>query len=443
VHQRAHPRHGLPEGLDLDLTPGAAASKALEVVMSRSLVVFATLAAAGCAGVDDGALSAELTDAESDWAQLGRSPRHTAWNPYETVIDAASVSGLRVLWSCCEPGRRSEVALWQGQVFATNTYRPGPPTPPDVSYVAAFDVASGDVLWQGPPDTAGRLSNPVGQPAVGYGKLFVQDENRFVTLATRDGAFLPTVVGLPNMDVLASSTVAARRAFYLHTDDLDDGENRDRLRAYGEDGTALWSTPIPGRVREPAIANDRIWTAVDDRYLQAFDLDSGAALWRTPDAGAVIGSPSISGGRVYAVAYPNTLRAYAETTGDVVWTATFTGGANTPNPPAPSPPAVDDSRVYIGVDKAAGGIAVGAFDANTGVRRWGVIVGTSQRSGLLAVAGGVVYVPAADGTLTALDATTGRTVTTFTFPSAVRSPIVGGGHLVVPTASHGVSVLGL
>jgi outer membrane protein assembly factor BamB len=243
------------------------------------------------------------------------------------------------------------------------------------------------------------------------------------------------------MDVLASSTVAARRAFYLHTDDLDDGENRDRLRAYGEDGTALWSIPIPGRVREPAIANDRIWTAVDDRYLQAFDLDSGDALWRTPDAGAVIGSPSISGGRVYAVAYPHTLRAYAETTGDVVWIATFTGGVNTPDPAPPAPPAVDDARVYIAVDKAAGGIAVGAFDAISGVRRWGVIVGTSQRSGLLAVAGGVVYVPASDGTLHALDAATGRTLTTLTFPSAVRSPIVGGGRLVVPTTNHGVTVL--
>jgi hypothetical protein len=59
------------------------------------------------------------------------------------------------------------------------------------------------------------------------------------------------------------------------------------------------------------------------------------------------------------------------------------------------------------------------------------------------VAGGVVYVPAADGALTALDAATAHTLTTLTFPSAARSPIVGGGRLIVPTDGHGLTVLGL
>jgi outer membrane protein assembly factor BamB len=412
--------------------------------MGRSMVIFASLVAVGCAGADGTSeLSAELEDAESDWAQLGRTPRHLSWNPYETVIDTTTVRELALRWtSCCEPARRSAAALWQGTVFATNTYRPVP-TQPGTAFIAAFDAATGAVQWSGPPDVGGRLSNPVGQPAVGYGRLFVQDENRFVTLAAGNGAFVPGPPGLPNLDVLASSPVASRRAVYIHTDDLDDGANRDRLRAYGEDGTVLWSTPIPGRVREPAISNGRIWTGVDDRYLQAFDLETGDALWRTPDAGGVIGSPAITDGRVYAVTYPHTLRAYGETTGNVVWTATFTGGVSTPSPAPPSPPAADTQRVYIAVDKAGGGIAVGAFQLVYGTRCWGVIVGDSARSGLVSVAGGVVYVPAADGTLWALDAETGRTITSFAFASAVRTPIVGGGHLVVPTESHGVSVLGL
>jgi outer membrane protein assembly factor BamB len=410
--------------------------------MSRSPSLFTALLllSAACA-VDDTTAQRELAvEVEADWAQLGRTPRHTAWNPHETAIDAATVGSLSVAWTCCERGRRMDVAVWQGQVFVTNAdpYREFPsPTP--FALISAFDAATGAELWRAPLGQGGELASVVSRPAVGYGRLFAQDENRFATLSTRTGAFVAGPRGLPAFDVAASSPVASRRGLYL---DVDDGSFGRELRAFTEDGTQRWFQPVPGgRVREPAIASERIWTAVDNSRLQAFAVADGAPLWTTPDSGAVIGSPSISGGRVHAVAYPHTLLTYAETTGALLWTATFTGGVNTPTPAPPDPPAVDDQRVYIAVDKAAGGIAVGAFDARTGARRWGVIVGASRRSGLLAVAGGVVYVPAADGDLTALDAATGRTVTTLRFGGPVRSPAVAGGQLIVPTDGAGVTVL--
>lgn len=411
-------------------------------VVLLSLIAAGTGAMAGCleAGAADAGERSEIrTLADgADWAQLGRTPRHTSYNPLETAIGVETVARVQPVWTCCERGRRMDVAVWQGQAFVTNADPPAFPPRASFSFVSAFDAISGAELWEAPIGQGGELGGVSTMAAVGYGRLFAQDENRFATLSTRTGAFVAGPHGLPAFDVAASSPVAARRSVYL---DADDGTFGRELRAYAEDGTQRWFQLVPGRVHEPAIANERIWTAVDDRRLQAFALDDGAPLWSTADAGAMIGSPSISAGRVHAVAYPHTLLTYAETTGALLWTATFTGGVNTPTPLPPDPPAVDDERVYIAVDKASGGVAVGGFDARTGARRWGVIVGTSRRSGLLAVAGGLVYVPTADGHLVVLDAATGRTVADLVFGGPVRSPAIAGGQLVVPTDGAGVTVL--
>jgi outer membrane protein assembly factor BamB len=415
------------------------------MIRSSLVVAAVVLLTSACAGSDEETTASPLVlDAEADWAQSGRSPRHAAWNPHEVVITAATVPDLRVLWACCESSRRTEVALWQRQLFVTN------PTvalesPEQRSYVSAFDVDTGALRWRSPLGQAGELGGVGNRPAVGYGRLHAQDENRSFTLDTRTGARVPGLSGLPGWDFFSSSPVAAGRVVYVDVRSVEAQEpGFHQLLAIDDDGALRWSRDVPGRhVREPAIANDRIWTATSDRQLQAFDLADGAPLWTTPDAGDVIGSPALSAGRVLAVVHPNTVAAYRETTGALLWRTPFTGGVVTPSPRPAASPAVDDQRVYVAIDKASGGIAVGAFDAATGARRWGVIVGTSRRTGQLAVAGGVLYVAAADGLLHALDAATGHPVTTLSFPSAVRSPIIGGGRLIVPTDGHGVTVFGL
>jgi outer membrane protein assembly factor BamB len=416
--------------------------------MFRYLVIISALASltSACVGIDDETTTtSSLTlDAEADWAQSGRSPRHTAWNPHEVTITAATVPDLRVLWTCCETGRRTEVALWQGQLFVTNP-AVAFESPERRSYVSAFDVDTGALHWRSPLGQAGELGGVGNRPAVGYGRLHAQDENRSFTLDTGTGVRVPGLSGLPGWDIFSSSPVASGRVVYLDIRNVEAEEPEPRqLLAVDDDGATQWIRAVPGRrIREPAIANDRIWTSTSDRQLQAFDLADGSPLWATPDAGDVIGSPAISAGRVLAVVHPNTVVAYRETTGALLWSTPFTGGVVTPNPVPAAAPAVDAQRVYVAIDKAAGGIAVGAFDAATGARHWGVIVGASRRTGLLAVAGGVLYVAAADGQLHALDAATGRTLITLSFPSAVRSPIIGGGRLIVPTDGHGVAVFGL
>jgi outer membrane protein assembly factor BamB len=161
----------------------------------------------------------------------------TAWNPYEAAITTSTVGALRTLWTCCETGRRMEVALWQGQVFATN---PAPfgelPSPELFSFVSAFDLETGEHRWRAPVGQGGELGGVMNRPAVGYGRLYAQDENRSFTLDTRTGDFAPGLDGLPGLDVASSSPVASRRAVYVDTRSWEGGPDPRRLVAIADTG---------------------------------------------------------------------------------------------------------------------------------------------------------------------------------------------------------------
>jgi outer membrane protein assembly factor BamB len=392
-------------------------------------------------GTEDLALAAPGDgDDGADWAQYGRSPRHISFNPLEDEIVADTVLFLRPVWTCCQQGTRMDVAVWQGRAFVTNAdpYEQFP-SPDPFALVSARDAATGAELWAAPIGQGGELANVTSHPAVGYGRLFAQDENRFFAASTTTGRFTPAPRGFPGMDYRMSNPVASRRSVYFEVTDVE-GEPGDGrvLYAFAEDGTPRWSVAIVGRQREPAIANERIWTVAAGDHLVAFDLATGNPRGELPRVDGVLGSPSISGGRVYAVAAPATLHVFDEVRGTLSWTAQLSGDAGA----IPEPPAVDDQNVYVATDRVGGGIAVAALDARSGARRFTTVVGTGQRSGLLAVAGGVVYAPSSDGRLYAIDRRSGRTVATFRFDGPVRTPAVAGGRLYVPTDGAGVTVLG-
>jgi outer membrane protein assembly factor BamB len=413
------------------------------------------LCAAGCLAPDEvgsgvdvtgtrtdslGVAAADDSGDGADWAQYGRSPRHTSFNPLEDKIGVDTVRLLRPVWKCCPHGTRMDVAVWHGRAFVSNA-DPYPqfPAPGPFSFVSARDAATGVELWAAPLGQGGELADVVSHPAVGYGRLFAQDENRFFAVSTTTGRFVAAPAGYPAMDYGLSNPVAARRAVYFETTRFEGGPSEGReLRAFAEDGAPRWSVAIVGSERQPAIASERIWTVAHHR-LVAFDLASGNPRGESPAVDGLLGSPSISGGRVYAVAAPSTLHAFHEASGSLLWSAALAGDAGA----VPEPPAVDDQNVYVATDQAGGGIAVAAFDPGSGARRFTTVVGTGQRSGLLAVAGGVVYVPSCDGRLYAVDRSSGRTIATFRFGGPVRTPAVASGRVYVPTEGAGVTVLGL
>jgi outer membrane protein assembly factor BamB len=375
----------------------------------------------------------------ADWAQYGRTPRHTSFNPLESKVVSTTVRDLRPVWTCCQRGTRMDVAVWQDQVFVTNADPATElPSPEPFALVSARDAATGVERWAAPLDQGGALAGVVGHPAVGYGRLFAQDENRFFAVSTTTGAFVSAPAGYPGMDWDLSNPVAARRSVYVETTDLESGPSEGRaLRAFGEDGAPRWGVAVVGSGRQPAIANQRIWTVAHQR-LVAFDLATGNPAGESPPVDALLGSPSIAGGRVYAVAAPATLHVFDEPSGRLLWSAALTGDAGA----VPEPPAVDDENVYVATDQDGDGIAVTALDARTGRRRFTTVV-SGERSGLLSVAGGIVYVPSQGGELHAIDRAGGRTLATFRFGGPVRTPAVAGGRVFVPTDGAGVTALGL
>jgi outer membrane protein assembly factor BamB/predicted phosphodiesterase len=134
--------------------------------------------------------------------------------------------------------------------------------------------------------------------------------------------------------------------------------------------TLAWTRYVggPAGLASPVIADGRVFVAHGasgspaNAAVAAFDLVSGAELWRTPTNAEVKGAPAVADGRVIAVTSNGKVLALDAGTGELVWRRTQGDSASRHDVSAPS--------IAGGVVYAGGGSVSGAFDFATGDPLW-------------------------------------------------------------------------
>jgi outer membrane protein assembly factor BamB len=208
---------------------------------------------------------------------------------------------------------------------------------------------------------------------------------------------------------------AADGILLLYTQDPNSAELAPKegsiLRAVrARDGKQLWRvmTALAGT---PTIANGVVYLALQDltnitgttytyeTSLNAFNLQNGSQLWQSKDYGTdTTLVPAIAGGRLYIGSYldqDHNVYCLDAKTGKKVWSY-LTNGA------VLGTPAVFNGTVYAGSQDTT----LYALDAATGKLRWRFEnVGTFEAPPLMH--DGVVYAPSQDGYIYALDERTG------------------------------------
>ncbi len=182
-----------------------------------------------------------------------------------------------------------------------------------------------------------------------------------------------------------------------------------------------WSFKTGGAViSSPAVAGGTVFAGSLDTFLYAVDQETGAQKWKFKTEGPITSSPAVANGTVYFGSVDGVFYALAADTGAVRWRfSTERGerrfeargihgsrpsGQNVPDPfdIFTSSPAVFENRVYFG----SGDGHVYALDAQTGLLQWRFATGDVVHASP-AVANNTVYVGSWDSYLYALNAETG------------------------------------
>jgi outer membrane protein assembly factor BamB len=217
----------------------------------------------------------------------------------------------------------------------------------------------------------------------------------------------------------------------------------------------LWRRPIGPGWSSFAVAGDVLYTQEqrgEDELVAAYSLTSGTPVWMHKDAvrfyesnggAGPRGTPTISGGRLYALGATGILNALDPRTGKTIWTrnAVSDAGISVPGWGISASPVIVDDVVIVAVSGALAG-----YDAATGAPRWKRKSGGGSYSSphLVNIAGvpqillmggaGVVSVAPADGRLLWEHAWAGVPI--------VQPAQISGGDFLVTTA-NGMGALGM
>ena len=313
-----------------------------------------------------------VSQPSGEWSSLQGGAAHPG-----VATGLAPSPPLRLAWrASTEAGALSAPAVAGGLVIATAR-----------TALVGVDAATGKELWS-VPRKLGQLVPPAVAPAAGGGVVVYVEGS-----TPQDGALVAV-----------------------------DPSTRARL----------WRVRLGGLPRSaPSIEGDTVFVGSQDRFLYAVTLSSGDLKWRARLDGFVDTSPAVSGDRVFAAGEdPTTGRATfygldAET-GRRAWTPflapPFSIGATTPT--------VAGDTVYAGF----GDLQVRAFDVATGKIRWeaGVRSDSSPVTSP-AFADGDLFLVDGTGGLYRIDGRTGDLEWEFQFPSFFiwGSPLVVGDRVFV------------
>ena len=174
----------------------------------------------------------------------------------------------------------------------------------------------------------------------------------------------------------------------------------------GANRTHAWNFTAGSSIAtSPAVVQDIVYIASDDRQVYALNATNGTLIWNfTAASGAQLlrSSPAVSNSLVYIGSDNNNFYALNATNGSEVWK--FATGATIRTSPATS-----DNIVYFGsMDQIFYGL-----NASNGTQIWSFNVGNSLQSSPV-VAFGKVYFGAFDNVFYARNATTGANVWNYT-----------------------------
>ena len=399
------------------------------------------------------------------WPASGQGPGRQAYNPFESAITPATVSGLDVKWSAAtDTGGVGDPVVSNAGVHVTAG-----------ESLYGFNRSTGARLWVKPNPNPG-LPFDMGQPVAdgarllvgsGFGNLGGHWNTEWVDAAT--GATLSTPAG-GLVDGLRGSTVLLDSygfgsntpiAIFIGIVDLDDPST-------GWSGTIDVLQPGQGVAPPMTLGTTRAYqggqglmpqgsgTPTRANGVRAYPVATPAdpcpspatfikcPMWSTSTDGSSATSPVLDDSEttVYVGTNAGTVYALDAATGAVLWTAAV--GA-----PVSDSPALANGQLYVPTgDGDLVVLAAGGCGAATCSPLWQASAG-SPISVQPAVAGGVVFTGSSDGSLHAFDAAgcgaaTCPSLWDASTGSAISgAPAVSGGRLYVGTTDGRVISYGL
>jgi len=192
----------------------------------------------------------------------------------------------------------------------------------------------------------------------------------------------------------------------------------------------------------PTIADGKVFAGTDGGSVYAVDDATGQQVWRASAGGRVVTPPAVSSGKVFVVAesgkdFNGRLLAYDEDTGKLAWSYAQTIGV-----PGATAPTASGGRVFVGL----GDGAVRAFRGGNGDPLWAQGTGADFKSDSApAVSGDSVYVTDAAAGLDRFNVTDGHREWNYLFEEGVTAaaPLVGSSVVYVGLSDGSIAAVDL
>jgi outer membrane protein assembly factor BamB len=294
----------------------------------------------------------------TNWPQRGFGPARTGRDPYENVLNSATVGGLGQAWSYASGGAiTAEPTLVNGVVYFGS----------DDGSVYAVKASTGAKVW-----AFATGSTVYNTPAVADGIVYIGSTGgKVYAIKASTGA---AVWSFTTGGSVYSSPAVANGVVYV-------GSFDDKVYALNATtGALLWSYTTGGEVfSSPAVVNGIVYVGSDDSTVYAFNATTGTVVWSYPTGGAVESSPAVANGYVYVGSDDSKVYAFSAGSGQLRWA--YTAGSE-----VFSSPAVANGTVYVGSDDDH----LYALDGRTGGVDWSFTSLAAFQS-TPSVANGIVY----------------------------------------------------
>jgi outer membrane protein assembly factor BamB len=312
----------------------------------------------------------------------------------------------------------------------------------------ALDAATGATVWQN------VRAKGFSSPSVFNNSVYVGTSNG--TVMRMNAAMGTTIwetrlLAKTSFSGITSSPKVAFDWVFVGTFNETGGPG-DVVALYEGNGTVAWRHPTGSiHFSSPAFANGTVYVGVMGFYntttqvsfnppygVLALDAATGGTRWFFPTRGSVAASPAITGANLIVPSKDGSVYALSRTTGTRVWEARVDAGI--------SSAAVAGSTIFVGGGAFGSPGKVTALDWASGSTKWSFAANGPVQSSITYAAGTIVFATnAANGTVYALDATTGILSWSFEPTPAeyiLGSPVVADGLVFVPSDNGHVYAVG-